>query len=1780
MGYMGLRRNECPPHIFGVAEGSYQGMMNIGKNQSILITGESGAGKTENTKKVIAYFASIGASAKKKEGEIGLEDKIVQTNPVLEAWGNAKTVRNDNSSRFGKFIRIWFNAGGKLSGADMVIYLLEKSRLTFQAPIERCYHAFYNIMSDQVPDCKAKCLLSDDIYDYWWVSQGKTTVPSINDKEDMMFAHEAYDILGFTEEEKYNVYRLTAIVMHMGNMTKDFVPVGKEEQAEIKDDTNAQKVAELCGIDCEWMVTYYCKPKLKVGTEWVSKGQTCDGAFSSVGGIGRSVYERLFTFIMNKCNQTLFDPTMKKVQYIGCLDIAGFEIFDYNGFEQICINFANEKLQQFFNQHMFVLEQEEYVREGLEWGNVDFGMDLQKCITMFEKPMGLLAILEEESLFPKATDTTFAAKLHENLYGKPLCENFQKANPRPDPNAHFAVVHYAATVSYNLTGWLFKNKDPLNDTIVEMFKNGSNDLMITIFADHPGQPLEVKKEAGGKKKGGGKTVSSFYKSQLDDLMKTLYATDPAFIRCVVPNTIKKPGFVESGLVMHQYQCNGVLAGIAICRAGFPNKILYPEFKDRYNILAAAAVARAKKDKDAAGAIMKVIALDEEKFRLGHTKVFFRAGILGYMEEVREDRIGEVLSWLQAQARGKASRLIFKKLQDQKLALYCCQRTIRNYYIGKTWPWWQLWLAIKPNLKCTKFAQYKAEYEEKIAIAEANMDKVTAECSKVKTVYDRICNEKNELVLALQSGGSAVQDIIDKTNRIEAMANDLKKQLDETNARIRGEEDAIASLDSQSNKVKADADKLTASIKSLESGLEAAEEDKTTKDSQIRTLKEEIAHQEDMVAKLQKEKRSVGDSRQKTEEDIQAMEDKCNHLNKVKGKLEQALDEREDALEREKKAKGDVEKLKRKVEGDLKLTQEAVSDLERVRSELAQTMQRKDKEITSMSAKIDDEATLGSKYNKQVKELQGRLEELDEELTIERTNRAKAEKNRADLSRDIGDLAEKLEGAGNNTSTQIELNKKREAELSKLKSELDESNIAHEGTLAALRQKHHGNMSEMGEQIDGLNKMKAKTEKDKANMERDLQEARAGLDEAMRDRANHERNGKLTQGLIVEANTKLDEMARALNEADSSRKKLQVENQDLIRQIEETENAIAALGKSKISLNTQLEDTKRLGDGEARDRASLLARFKNLNSELENLRERIEEESEKKSDALKALSKAQAEMQLWKSKFETEGLGRIDELEGSRSKLTSRLAEAEETIDSLNQKVAATEKTKHRLESELEDLQLEYERVHAAAIITEKRGRNFDKVIGEWKAKSDDLTAEVDASHKECRNYNSELFRLKAAWDETSQQLDIVKRENKNLADEIKDLLDQLGDGGRSIHELDKQRRRLEVEKEELQSALEEAEAALEQEENKVLRAQLELGQVRQEIDRRIQEKEEEFDNTRKNHQRAMESLGASLEGEQRAKGEALRIKKKLESDINELEIALDHANKANAEGQKAIKRYQGQLRDTIQGYEEQARGRQEVMEAVGIAERKAGALSGEVEESRALLDSADRGKRQIDAELADARNAVNEMQIINSKAMHDKRGLESVIHTLQAEIDDALQGAKNSEDKSKRAMVDAARLADELRAEQDHVQAESRAKRSLDTQLGELENRLADAEAAAAKGGKTAMAKLEMKIRELELELGSVQTRTADSYKAFQRAERRVKELQFQQEEDRKNQDRMSELANKLQQKIKTYKQQIEEAEDIAALNLAKYRKGQQELEETEERAKMAGVQLETLRPL
>ncbi|XP_057329272.1 myosin heavy chain, muscle isoform X19 [Microplitis mediator] len=1772
--YRGKRRSEVPPHIFAISDGAYVNMLTNSENQSMLITGESGAGKTENTKKVIAYFATVGASTKKSDDgdkkKGSLEDQVVQTNPVLEAFGNAKTVRNDNSSRFGKFIRIHFGPSGKLAGADIETYLLEKARVISQQALERSYHIFYQMMSGSVKGLKEMCCLTDNITDYYFVSQGKTTIPGVDDGEECQLTDQAFDVLGFTQEEKDNIYKITASVMHMGGMK--FKQRGREEQAEADGTEEGERVAKLLGVDCQDLYKNLLKPRIKVGNEFVTQGRNKDQVAYSVGAMSKAMFDRVFKWLVKKCNETL-DTKQKRQHFIGVLDIAGFEIFDYNGFEQLCINFTNEKLQQFFNHHMFVLEQEEYKKEGIVWQFIDFGMDLLACIELIEKPMGILSILEEESMFPKATDKTFEEKLNNNHLGK--SPNFLKPKP-PKPGqqaAHFAIGHYAGNVPYNITGWLEKNKDPLNDTVVDQFKKSTNKLLVEIFADHPGQSGDGGKDAKGgrgKKGGGFSTVSSSYKEQLNNLMTTLRATQPHFVRCIIPNELKQPGVIDSHLVMHQLTCNGVLEGIRICRKGFPNRMMYPDFKLRYKILCAKAVKNGMDPKKATELILDTISLERDQFRLGTTKVFFRAGVLGQMEELRDERLSKIVSWMQAYMRGYLARKDFKKLQEQRLALQVVQRNLRRYLKLRTWPWWKLWQKIKPLLNATRIEDELAELQERARIAQENFEREEKMRKELEVLNSKLLTEKTDLLRQLDGEKGSLTEYQERAIKLAAQKMDLESQLLDVSERLQQEEDTRNNLFQNKKKLDQEISGLKKDIEDLELAIQKSEQDKATKDHQIRNLNDEIAHQDELINKLNKEKKNQSEVNQKTAEELQAAEDKVNHLNKVKVKLEQTLDELEDTLEREKKLRADVEKSKRKTEGDLKLTQEAVADLERNKKELEQTIQRKDKELSSLTAKLEDEQSLVGKLQKQIKELQARIEELEEEVEAERQARAKAEKQRSDLARELEELGERLEEAGGATSAQIELNKKREAELSKLRRDLEEANIQHESSLASLRKKHNDAVAEMGEQIDTLNKLKARAEKGRHDIHAELNTARAAIDQVAREKAAQEKIAKQLQHQLNEAQGKLEELNRTVNDFDAAKKKLSIENSDLLRQLEEAESQVSQLSKIKISLTTQLEDTKRLADEESRERATLLGKFRNLEHDLDNIREQVEEEAEGKADLQRQLSKANAEAQLWRSKYESEGVARAEELEEAKRKLQARLAEAEETIESLNQKVIALEKVKQRLATEVEDLQIEVDRATAIANAAEKKQKAFDKIIGEWKLKVDDLAAELDASQKECRNYSTELFRLKGAYEESQEQLEAVRRENKNLADEVKDLLDQIGEGGRNIHEVEKARKRLEAEKDELQAALEEAEAALEQEENKVLRSQLELSQVRQEIDRRIQEKEEEFENTRKNHQRALDSMQASLEAEAKGKAEALRMKKKLEADINELEIALDHANKANAEAQKNIKRYQQQLKDVQTALEEEQRARDEARELLGISERRANALQNELEESRTLLEQADRGRRQAEQELADAHEQLNDLSAQNASISAAKRKLEAELQTLHSDLDELLNEAKNSEEKAKKAMVDAARLADELRAEQDHAQTQEKLRKALEAQIKELQVRLDEAEANALKGGKKAIQKLEQRVRELENELDGEQRRHADALKNLRKAERRIKELSFQADEDRKNHERMQDLVDKLQQKIKTYKRQIEEAEEIAALNLAKFRKAQQELEEAEERADLA----------
>merc|ERR1712051_204052 len=532
---------------------------------------------------------------------------------------------------------------------------------------------------------RVKCQLSTDIYDYIYVSQGKTKVDSIDDNEELEYTEDAFQVLGFQEQDKWDCYMLTSAVMTAGGI--EFKTKGRDDQAEcehVGPDTYPGKFAALCGVDAFQMIKAFCKPRIKVGTEWVTKGQTCEQATNAVGGIARGIYDRVFKWLIERCNETLIDPTLKKANFCAVLDIAGFEIFEYNGFEQISINFVNEKLQQFFNHHMFVVEQEEYVREGIDWVMVDFGMDLAAAIIMFEKPMGIWAILEEESLFPKATDKSFEEKLKASLGKLPV---FLKPQSKTDKNAHFAISHYAGIVSYNVTGWLDKNKDPVNDTVVEVMKSTSTcALLVLLWEDHPGQPTTAPKDDGKKKKGGGKTVSSVYLVSLVELMTTLYSCEPHFVRCLVPNTHKKPGEVEPPLIMHQLTCNGVLEGIRICMRGFPNRMLYPEFKARYSCLGQAEIASSSDNKVAVWALMDKIAFDRQRYRLGHTLVFFRAGALAGLEEARDEIVLKLVRMLQGEVLKRIRSKVYEKRRDQRELIKVAQRNFRKYLAMRDWGW--------------------------------------------------------------------------------------------------------------------------------------------------------------------------------------------------------------------------------------------------------------------------------------------------------------------------------------------------------------------------------------------------------------------------------------------------------------------------------------------------------------------------------------------------------------------------------------------------------------------------------------------------------------------------------------------------------------------------------------------------------------------------------------------------------------------------------------------------------------------------------------------------------------------------------------------------------------------------------------------------------------------------------------------------------------------------------------------------------------------------------------
>uniref|UniRef100_A0A673WZN6 Myosin-7B n=1 Tax=Salmo trutta TaxID=8032 RepID=A0A673WZN6_SALTR len=1603
--YRGKKRVEAPPHIFSVSDNAFQFMMIDKENQSVLITGESGAGKTVNTKRVIQYFATIAVSGGKKEADPNkmqgsLEDQIIAANPLLESYGNAKTVRNDNSSRFGKFIRIHFQAG-KLAKADIETYLLEKSRVSFQLPDERGYHIFFQMMTGHKPELVELALLTTNPYDFPMCSQGQITVASINDNEELDATDDAITILGFTNEEKLGIYKLTGAVVHHGNMK--FKQKQREEQAEPDGTEVADKIAYLLGLNSAEMLKALCYPRVKVGNEYVTKGQTVAQVNNSVSALAKSIYERMFLWMVIRINEML-DTKNPRQFYIGVLDIAGFEIFDYNSMEQLCINFTNEKLQQFFNHTMFVLEQEEYKKEGIVWAFIDFGMDLAACIELIEKPLGIFSILEEECMFPKSSDTTFKDKLYAQHLGK--TKAFEKPKPaKGKAEAHFSLVHYAGTVDYNITGWLEKNKDPLNDSVCQLYGKSGVKILAALY---PPPPPEAKK--GGKKKGGSmQTVSSQFRENLHKLMTNLRSTHPHFVRCLIPNESKTPGLMENFLVIHQLRCNGVLEGIRICRKGFPSRIIYADFKQRYKVLNASVIPEGQfmDNKKASEKLLGSIDVNHEDYKFGHTKVFFKAGLLGVLEEMRDEKLASLVGMVQALSRGFLMRREFSKMMERRESIYAIQYNIRSFMNVKTWPWMKLYFKIKPLLQ-------SAETEKELANMKENYEKMKTDLAKAlstkKQMEEKLVSltqEKNDLALQVASEGESLNDAEERCEGLIKSKIQQEAKLKETTERLEDEEEINAELTAKKRKLEDECSELKKDIDDLELTLAKVEKEKHATENKVKNLTEEMASMDESVAKLTKEKKALQEAHQQTLDDLQAEEDKVNTLTKAKTKLEQQVDDLEGSLEQEKKLRMDLERSKRKLEGDLKLAQESIMDLENDKQQADEKIKKKDFETTQLLSKVEDEQSLGAQLQKKIKELQARIEELEEEIEAERAARAKVEKQRADLSRELEEISERLEEAGGATAAQIEMNKKREAEFQKLRRDLEESTLQHEATAAALRKKQADSVAELGEQIDNLQRVKQKLEKEKSEYKMEIDDLSSNMEAVAKAKGNLEKMCRTLEDQLSELKTKNDENVRQVNDISGQRARLLTENGEFGRQLEEKEALVSQLTRGKQAFTQQVEELKRAIEEEVKAKNALAHGVQSARHDCDLLREQFEEEQEAKAELQRGMSKANSEVAQWRTKYETDAIQRTEELEEAKKKLAQRLQDAEETIEATNSKCASLEKTKQRLQGEVEDLMIDVERANALAANLDKKQRNFDKVLAEWKQKYEEGQAELEGAQKEARSMSTELFKMKNSYEEALDHLETLKRENKNLQQEISDLTEQIGETGKSIHELEKAKKTVETEKSEIQTALEEAE-------------------------------------------------NTSL----------LNTKKKLETDLVQ----------------------------------------------------------------------------------------------------------------VQGEVDDIVQEARNAEEKAKKAITDAAMMAEELKKEQDTSSHLERMKKNLEVTVKDLQHRLDEAENLAMKGGKKQLQKLESRVRELETEVEAEQRRGVDAVKGVRKYERRVKELTYQTEEDKKNVSRLQDLVDKLQMKVKAYKRHSEEAEEAANQHMSKFRKVQHELEEAEERADIAETQVNKLR--
>ncbi|XP_010152392.1 PREDICTED: myosin-9 [Eurypyga helias] len=1781
--YKGKKRHEMPPHIYAITDTAYRSMMQDREDQSILCTGESGAGKTENTKKVIQYLAHVASSHKSKKDQGELERQLLQANPILEAFGNAKTVKNDNSSRFGKFIRINFDVNGYIVGANIETYLLEKSRAIRQAKEERTFHIFYYLLSGAGEHLKTDLLL-EPYNKYRFLSNGHVTIPGQQDKDMFQETMEAMKIMGIPDEEQIGLLKVISGVLQLGNIV--FKKERNTDQASMPDNTAAQKVSHLLGINVTDFTRGILTPRIKVGRDYVQKAQTKEQADFAIEALAKATYERMFRWLVMRINKALDKTKRQGASFIGILDIAGFEIFELNSFEQLCINYTNEKLQQLFNHTMFILEQEEYQREGIEWNFIDFGLDLQPCIDLIEKPAGppgILALLDEECWFPKATDKSFVEKVVQEQGTHP---KFQKPKQLKD-KADFCIIHYAGKVDYKADEWLMKNMDPLNDNIATLLHQSSDKFVSELWKDVDrivgldqvaGMSDTALPGAFKTRKGMFRTVGQLYKEQLAKLMATLRNTNPNFVRCIIPNHEKKAGKLDPHLVLDQLRCNGVLEGIRICRQGFPNRVVFQEFRQRYEILTPNAIPKGFMDgKQACVLMIKALELDSNLYRIGQSKVFFRAGVLAHLEEERDLKITDVIIGFQACCRGYLARKAFAKRQQQLTAMKVLQRNCAAYLKLRNWQWWRLFTKVKPLLQVSRQEEEMMAKEEELIKVREKQLAAENRLSEMETFHAQLMAEKMQLQEQLQAETELCAEAEEIRARLTAKKQELEEICHDLEARVEEEEERCQHLQAEKKKMQQNIQELEEQLEEEESARQKLQLEKVTTEAKLKKLEEDVIVLEDQNLKLAKEKKLLEDRMSEFTTNLTEEEEKSKSLAKLKNKHEAMITDLEERLRREEKQRQELEKTRRKLEGDSSDLHDQIAELQAQIAELKMQLAKKEEELQAALARVEEEAAQKNMALKKIRELESQITELQEDLESERAFRNKAEKQKRDLGEELEALKTELEDTLDSTAAQQELRSKREQEVTVLKKTLEDEAKTHEAQIQEMRQKHSQAIEELAEQLEQTKRVKANLEKAKQALESERAELSNEVKVLLQGKGDAEHKRKKVDAQLQELQVKFTEGERVKTELAERVNKLQVELDNVTGLLNQSDSKSIKLAKDFSALESQLQDTQELLQEETRLKLSLSTKLKQMEDEKNSLKEQLEEEEEAKANLEKQISVLQQQAIDAKKKMD-DGLGCLESAEEARKKLQKDLEGLSQRYEEKTAAYDKLEKTKTRLQQELDDLTVDLDHQRQIVSNLEKKQKKFDQLLAEEKNISAKYAEERDRAEAEAREKETKALSLARALEEAIEQKAELERINKQFRAEMEDLMSSKDDVGKSVHELEKAKRALEQQVEEMKTQLEELEDELQATEDAKLRLEVNQQAMKAQFDRDLQGRDEQNEEKKKQLIRQVREMEVELEDERKQRSIAVAARKKLEMDLKDLESHIDTANKNREEAIKQLRKLQAQMKDYMRELEDTRTSREEILAQAKENEKKLKSMEAEMIQLQEELAAAERAKRQAQQERDELADEIANNSGKGALAMEEKRRLEARIAQLEEELEEEQGNTEIINDRLKKANLQIDQMNADLNAERSNAQKNENARQQMERQNKELKLKLQEMESAVKSKYKATITALEAKIAQLEEQLDMETKERQAASKQVRRAEKKLKDILLQVDDERRNAEQFKDQVDKANMRLKQLKRQLEEAEEEAQRANASRRKLQRELEDATETADAMNREVSSLK--